>query len=590
MSVTSDLARLSLTIDRANELLLTDQIKVMDVGGGVMRPTNAKVIADLAVQMAGAMIYASTEAGLTGTISGSYFSVPSNNSAEYLILYRNEAGTALEIDRYPNSSVLTEMSKLIQAFTSGELEAELLFLTDPEGGLHARLTNKRLSTIPFEIASQPGATLIGDSEGAAPFYCDEFGAILGHLETKVTDLPGLFVVDLDWAILNPLSDPFDASLITPVPVDPFEGGLLFNPLIVTGANADSFIHVKGLLPRREQAEILTATLSSASKSASSSGQVLPVSQLRFGDQAVLNLRATSDVNSRRFMTLNLKNVPVQSGSPTVKILMIGDSITNYAGAYLLKQYLEDLGYVPEFLGTMFGAGPGESSTGTSGPLGEGRHGWQARDFTCAINRKTIIAVGEEAAYMAMTKANKLGYNPFLRESVAGDSVDLVRNGYVFDPAFYQSRFGLATPDIVITSLGTNDAVNVPPNEIYASTLDADRIMHSQILAAWPSAKILRALPGTAVDTNRNALWTSTYTQLIAALQQSARDLGSRVTVAPLWAMTNPDGGYGPPTGSPGTDGFIAGNWSDDIHPIGASRYGYYQAMAPFVAAQKLNLI
>lgn len=588
MSGAEDLQLFEQLVSNANSLFLSDADFV--VINGVTKPTLKKIYADFLASM---NTYPSVAEGLTETngtgTQNRFFTVPGAEGT-FETRYRNDAGTAVNVGRVSSADVVEALTELVQSFSSSDLETELLFLTDPEGGLHARLTNKRLSTIPFEIASQPGATLIGDSEGAAPFHCDEFGAILGHLETKVTDLPGLFVVDLDWAILNPLSDPIDVSSITPVPVGPFEGGLLFNPLIVTGANADSFIHVKSLLPRREQAEILTATLSSGSTSASSSGQVLPVSQLRYGDQAVLNLRATSDVNSRRFMTLNLKNVPVQSGSPTVKILMIGDSITNYAGAYLLKQYLEDLGYVPEFIGTMLGAGPGESSTGTSGPLGEGRHGWQARDFTCAINRKTIIAVGGESAYMAMTKANKLGYNPFLRESVAGDSVDLVRNGYVFDPAFYQSRFGLATPDIVITSLGTNDAVNVPPNEIYASNLDADRIMHSQILAAWPSAKILRALPGTAVDTNRNALWTSTYTQLIAALQQSARDLGSRVTVAPLWAMTNPEGGYGPPAGSPGADGFIAGNWSDDIHPIGASRYGYYQAMAPFVAAQKLNLI
>jgi hypothetical protein len=568
---------------------------IVDLTGSVESASDSAGRAELAADVAAATANQklSISDGLAST-SGTgpdnrFFSVPGTGNT-FSIQYRNDAGVPVEIGRASNADVVEALTKLVQSFSSTDLEADLLFLIDPEGGLQARLTNKRLSTVPFEIASQAGSTSIGDDEGGVTFYSDEFGTIVGQLEMRVTDLPGIFVTDIYGSILNALSDPIDISSLVPAPVDPFEGGLLFNPLIVTGANADSFIHVKSLLPRREQAEILTATLSSTSTSAASSGQVLPVSQLRFGDQAVLNLRATSDINSRRFMTLNLKNVPVQSGSPTVKVLMIGDSITNYAGAYLLKQYLQDLGYVPEFIGTMLGAGPGESSTGTSGPLGEGRHGWQARDYTCAINRKTIIAVGGEAAYMAMAKASKLGYNPFLREAIAGDNEALVRNGYVFDPAFYQSRFGLATPDIVITSLGTNDALNVPANEIYASTLDADRIMHSQILAAWPSAKILRALPGTAVDTSRNALWTSTYTQLIAALQQSARDLGSRVTVAPLWAMTNPEGGYGPPAGSPGTDGFIIGNWSDDIHPVGASRYGYYQAMAPFVAAQKLNLI
>ncbi|MGO2450868.1 SGNH/GDSL hydrolase family protein [Pseudomonas taetrolens] len=588
MSGAEDLQLFEQLVDNANSLFLSDEDFV--VINGVTKPTLKKIYADF---MASTGTFITVDEGLeatngTGT-NNRFFTVPEAGNT-YETRYRNDAGMAVQVGRISSADAVEELSSLVQAFNSAELETELLFLIDPEGGLQARLTNKRLSTIPFEVASQPEATLLGDSEGGAAFYCDEFGAILGHLETKVTDLPGIFVVDLDWAILNPLSDPLSLSASTPVAVDPFEGGLLFNPLIVTGENAESFIHVNALLAHRDRADLLIATLASTSTSALSSGEVLPVSQLRFGAQAVLNLRATAEPNNRRFMTLNLRNVPLQVGSPTVKVLMIGDSITNYAGAYILRQYLEGLGFAPQFLGTVNGAGPGEGANGTSGPLSEGRHGWQARDFTYALDRKLVVAAGDEAAYLTMSKADKVNRNPFLRAATPEDSDTLVRNGYLVDMAFYQSRFGLDTPDIVISSLGTNDALNVSSSEIYTATLDADRILHSQIMAAWPSVKILRTLPGTAMDANRNALWTSSYTQLIAALQQSARDLGDRVTVAPLWAMTNPEAGYAPPTGPAGPDGFIAGNWNDDIHPVGASRYGYYQAMAPFVAAQKINLI
>ena len=92
MSGATDLARLTATIDTANELLLSDQIKMMDVGGGVMRPTNAKAIADLATQMSGALIYSSVALGLAGTVAGGHFSVLAADAAEYLILYRNQAG------------------------------------------------------------------------------------------------------------------------------------------------------------------------------------------------------------------------------------------------------------------------------------------------------------------------------------------------------------------------------------------------------------------------------------------------------------------------------------------------------------------
>ncbi|MGO2201164.1 hypothetical protein [Pseudomonas helleri] len=109
MSGADDLARLTVTIDKANELFLSEEPKMVDVGGGVMRPTNAKVLADLATQMNGAQIYTSVALGLASTAQGSYFSVPSPESTEYLILYQNNAGAALEIRRYPSSKVVSSL-------------------------------------------------------------------------------------------------------------------------------------------------------------------------------------------------------------------------------------------------------------------------------------------------------------------------------------------------------------------------------------------------------------------------------------------------------------------------------------------------
>ena len=59
-------------------------------------------LAEVASQMAGAMTYASTALGLAGTVTGGYFSTPSDASNEYLILYQNQAGVAALIKRYPS--------------------------------------------------------------------------------------------------------------------------------------------------------------------------------------------------------------------------------------------------------------------------------------------------------------------------------------------------------------------------------------------------------------------------------------------------------------------------------------------------------
>lgn len=67
-------------------------------------------LAEVASQMAGAMTYANTALGLAGTNNGGYFSVPSPESAEYLILYKNNAGVAKEVDRYPNAKAVEDVA------------------------------------------------------------------------------------------------------------------------------------------------------------------------------------------------------------------------------------------------------------------------------------------------------------------------------------------------------------------------------------------------------------------------------------------------------------------------------------------------
>lgn len=113
MSGADDLARLTVTIDKANELFLSEESKMVDVGGGVMRPTNAKVLADLATQMNGGQIYTSVALGLSSTSPGSYFSVASPNYDEYLVLYRNSAGQAVFVDEYPNAKAVNEVKSRV---------------------------------------------------------------------------------------------------------------------------------------------------------------------------------------------------------------------------------------------------------------------------------------------------------------------------------------------------------------------------------------------------------------------------------------------------------------------------------------------
>jgi hypothetical protein len=599
MSGATDLARLTATIDAANELLLSDQIKIVDVGGGVMRPTNAKVLADLSTQMSGAMIYLTTAAGLAGTVLEGFFSVLSATAAGYVDLYQNVGGVADFKKSYPSSEVVTAIEAASQAntfaittikgqigsFSAESTETEILAITDDEGGRHASLTNKRLLTPSFDVSTQDRATALGDSEGGVVLYADDERAIVGPLEMRYTDMPGIFVADVDGHVFSDLGSP---GTITATP-DPLAAGVLFSPLVVTSGDNEVTLYSESLLHRRELVGLTKTTLASTTTSEVQSGPALKLNALRMGAQGVINLRQESLSGNRRAATVDFRNVPVQDGTAPIKVLLLGDSISNFQGAYLIKQQLEVLGFLPTFIGTLNGSAT-ESTNNASGPLGEPRSGWKASDYTFrVIDRAQLVAPGDEAAYMSMTKSVKATYNPFLRPATGGDSPSITRNGQVFDCAFYASRFGLAAPDVVINLLGTNDIKWETADSVYAAVYADDLLMHAQILAAWPSAKILRSIPGTARGA-RDALWSSHYSQAINAMRAAAVSIGSRVTVAPAWAMTDPDGGYPGPTATPGADGFAVGDWFDPIHPSGASRVGFYRALTPYIAAQKLNII
>lgn len=64
----------------------------------------ALVARDQAVSAAG--IYATTGAGIAATTNGQYFCVPSVDVEIYLVLYRNNAGSALAVSIYPSAAAV----------------------------------------------------------------------------------------------------------------------------------------------------------------------------------------------------------------------------------------------------------------------------------------------------------------------------------------------------------------------------------------------------------------------------------------------------------------------------------------------------
>jgi hypothetical protein len=573
-----------------NTDVLTESGKVPSLAKQALLSQNKvnAALEEVSTQMAGAMTKPSIAIGLETTVDGGYFSVPSPDNNEYLVLYLNSAGTAVYQKTYPSAEALTTINELIG---TSNVESQIATITDEEGGVHLSLTSKRLQAEAFELEStDTPAAMIADDEGNITLFSDENRTVVGLFEVERTDKPGVFHTDEEGGIL-----PYPGQVQAAVEVvSPFTDGLMFSPLMVTSDLHDQQVYVQNLLPRRAAISDVVASVASTTTSMSATAEVLTINGRAYGPGAVLNLRQKSDPKNRRMLPLTIKNVAVQAPPVSPKILIIGDSICNRQGGYLLNQFLQELGITAQFIGTMHGSSNASNSGDTSGVLGEAREGWETGDFTNAItDRALILAPGDEQHYREeMTKTEQRDHNPFARAATGDDPASLVRNGYIFDPAFYQARFDLDTPDIVLQGLGTNDVRDRTAGTIYDHVLDNDRIIQTQIRAAWPNAKIIRFVPGTANNVERNALWASHYLPLIRAIQKSMSDLGdSKALLAPLWAMTNPDAGYTySGSAGPGVDGFYAVDWSDSIHPWQASRLALFQALAPYVAAAAINLI
>lgn len=155
-------------------------------------------------------IYDDTTAGLAATSDGDYFSVPSATSDEFLILYRNDAGSATEIDSYPNADAVEQRVRFVPDI------AALRALTGVQDGQAVRIAQTgRAGDFYFdagdlsaEVTADPQSGIYvapdSDATGASGAWARKFDGPLvpewfGALGDGVTDDSDAFV-----GILNAL--------------------------------------------------------------------------------------------------------------------------------------------------------------------------------------------------------------------------------------------------------------------------------------------------------------------------------------------------------------------------------------------------
>ncbi|ABL68491.1 hypothetical protein OC539_01690 [Paracoccus denitrificans] len=345
------------------------------------------------------------------------------------------------------------------------------------------------------------------------------------------------------------------------------------------------IYAAGLIANRADVEQVRLVLAGAAGEVGYGDRRVDVDAAGLGASAALQLRNRADAGGPFVeLPLTVHAAPKAPGSGDAPVILsVGDSITHRSGTALAAVYLDEWGYTPDFIGTLM------SETGGDAPpvAGEGKPGHCLQDLTYDVtNRVQPLAPGDESLYNAMSTADKRLRNTMLRAATGGDDPADVRNGYVLDFGFYITRHGLATPTVLWQGYGTNDIRDIPAGDIEDRIHDMDSLVYRRWHAAYPSAPVVRWMPGTAWDADRNLVWTASYIPTIRGMLRAAAEATGPVLLVPTWAMHTPEAGYdlvpSPAIPDPVT-GHIVRTIGDTIHPTGASRRELFRAVAAALA-------
>lgn len=590
-SAASATASEAIAVESAEAASLSEDSASLSAANAEASATSASSSVSLAA--AATNPFPTVEEGIANT-SGTgatdrFFSVP-GAEGELSILYRNDDGVPTVIGRAPSLEALQAVLTFVQQIDS----SSLYLLLDELGFMWGEITESGFDIPGLSVlqTDRPGTTLLG-KDGFAIMEDSEEGTSLGALSWKWVPGNGLWVLDDLGFVWNNLLSP--TSAVTPIdPVIPSTVPMLYGPICGVRGEYTS-LYVRNVLHERPVRNSFLGTITSITlPEIQTSGFELKFLTESMGSRAYLYLRSELSDEKRSRLLMSCVSAP-NPGSTGGNVLTLGDSIQNRQGAMLQKQYTESWGYSPVFVGTLNGSAAAEDTENADGPLGESREGWETGDFTYSItDRVSIINPGGEADYLELPKSSKWLFNPFLRVATGSDSPTIVRNGMVFDPAFYQARFGLATPTVVNITLGTNNVRDRSVAEIYNNAYSDLTLLVSQCRAAWPLAKIVLSCPGTPSDPSRDVLWVTKYIPYLRALIQAKKDSGSNsVIVFPAWAHMTQEAGYTIASATVEIDpltGTATGPLGDTVHPRGAVRYELHKAYAKMLACAFANLI
>lgn len=159
-------------------------------------------------------IYATTAAGLAATTDGQYFSVVSADSKEYLILYLNAAGSAVEQRRFPSSTSIAEVNEYMRTVLRfQEIDGVAVAMTD-DAGTRTWLEADDVYGGPTQLSLDHldrtmGVSLFNDAYGYSLVATDAQGKMLELAYDDVTGQVSEWVMKRWAARLSPMMGSVD---------------------------------------------------------------------------------------------------------------------------------------------------------------------------------------------------------------------------------------------------------------------------------------------------------------------------------------------------------------------------------------------
>ncbi|MFB0874587.1 MULTISPECIES: hypothetical protein [unclassified Sphingobium] len=368
---------------------------------------------------------------------------------------------------------------------------------------------------------------------------------------------------------------FSVDVEQPEPDPPIDAGLLHGGFLFQHAGYPAALYPRQIAAKRTDAAALLVSVSA------DRGDGLPP-VLAIGREqidlptlpasATLMARPADAPGVRTSIGLTVVG-PRASARGAVRLYMEGDSISNRQLIPFVGQAMTAMGWTPTHIGTIASTLSGSPSSPT-GPLGEARETRSYADFAGfdTDGQMAPLAAGQEAAYLASTKDQQVQTNPFLRLAVAQDYIDrpthIVTIGgqdWIYDFAWYLTRFGLQTPQLIIRGLGRNDQRQAGSASAAADRVErALRIMHaSQRAAIGPSAPVILWYPPEARSVDGDTAWASDQVIIARkiAVVNELRQADPKLYLVSTWAGLSIEAGFP-----------IANNAvSDAIHPATVGR-------------------